>query len=503
MKLGTLLEGENFQVSDKQLLNQEILHWTDRSNEVTQNSWFIAVRGTSVDGHNFILDAVRRGASGVIAEKPFIGTGDPVACVIVPDTKKLFSVISSRWFGVPSARLHLIGVTGTNGKTTTTYLIQSLLNLFTKAGVIGTVEARWNDKRLPTINTTPGTRELNSILHQMVEDGITSCAMEVSSHALKQERVNEIQFQTAVFTNLTQDHLDYHKTFDDYFESKSKLFLDFPAVTKRIINIDDEYGQKLFTRIKKGTGVSFSVKQKADYQARNVQITLDGTRFILSARGKEYSAVTKLLCLHNVYNLLGAIAAVSEMGYSIEGILEAARKFDGVPGRLERFEHPNGALIFVDYAHTPDAFISIYSSLQPLKRGRLISVFGCGGNRDKGKRPQMGRIAGEYSDHMIVTSDNPREEDPKEIIREILTGINQVSVSSSLDVIEDRREAIRHALDIARPEDLILILGKGHEDYQIVGKEKHHFSDQEEVINWTKEYKARKAPSVSKNLLGV
>ncbi|MBI4970921.1 MAG: UDP-N-acetylmuramoyl-L-alanyl-D-glutamate--2,6-diaminopimelate ligase [Candidatus Omnitrophica bacterium] len=503
MKLGALLEGENFQISDKHLLDREIFHWTERSDEVNNSSWFIAVRGETVDGHNFIPDALRRGASGIIAEKPFLGTGDPVPCVIVQDSRKILSLISSRWFGVPSGRLHLIGVTGTNGKTTITYLIQNLLNYFTQAGLVGTVEARWQDKQQPTINTTPGPRELNAVLNQMVQDGVTACAMEVSSHALKQGRVDDVLFQTAVFTNLTQDHLDYHKTFDDYFESKAKLFLEFPSVTKRIVNLDDAYGKKMWNRLKKNAGISYAINQRADYEARDVQMAMDGTHFVLIARGGPFKVSTKLLCLHNVYNLLAAIATTVEMGYPIEGILEAVKHFDGVPGRLERFSHPNGAAIFVDYAHSPDAFKNIFGSLKPLKCGRIVSVFGCGGNRDRDKRSKMGRIAGEFSDHMIVTSDNPREEDPKEIIREILVGLNHASVTSSLDVIESRSEAIRHALDIARPEDTVLILGKGHENYQIIGKQKFHFSDQEEIQQWIKEFKTHKEPSVSRNLLGV
>ncbi len=500
MKLGKLLEGENFRLSDPNLLNLEVDNWTDRSHEVRKGSWFIAVKGETVDGHEFVQDAIHRGASGIIVERQLDYAAVSVPSIVVPNTRRLVSVFSSRWFRVPSSRLHLIGVTGTNGKTTTTFIIQHLFNSFAPAGVIGTVEARWSGKHIATANTTPGPRELNSILSQMADDGVKNCAMEVSSHALKQGRVTEVNFRTAVFTNLTQDHLDYHKTFEDYFESKAKLFLEFPGVERKIINIDDEYGMRLWDRIPGKSKVSYSVKKKADYQASDIQPGLDRTRFDLEIRGKKYAITTRLLCLHNVYNLIAAIAVSVEAGYAPEKIIESVRTFEGVPGRLDRIELPNGATVFVDYAHTPDAFLNIYSSLAPLKKGKMISVFGCGGNRDRDKRPKMGRIALQFSDFIIITSDNPREENPDEIIREIVAGIDSGKLKEKSVLIPDRREAIRKACEASRNGDLVLVLGKGHEDYQIIGKQKIHFSDQEEIKEWVR---LRRIAQNSKNLLGV
>jgi len=500
MRLGKLLEGENFQITHPHMLDQEINHWTERSDEVKENSWFIAVRGESSDGHNFIQDAISRGASGLIVEEFFSGKNLKIPQVIVSDSRRLLSIISSHWFDQPSKKLHLIGVTGTNGKTTTTYLIQHLLNRFTQTGLVGTIEAGWKNQHVLTRNTTPGIKELNSILNQMVSDGVTACAMEVSSHALKQNRVNEVCFKTAVFTNLTQDHLDYHKTFDDYFQSKSRLFLDFMSVSRRVINLDDPYGKKLWNLVIPDSRISYAINSEADYRAIDINMSLVGTQFILEIRKKRFNVSTKLLCLHNIYNLLASIAVVREMGYPVEEIIQSVSEFEGVCGRLERFQLPNGATVFVDYAHSPDAFHNIYASLKLLKRGKLISVFGCGGNRDRQKRPMMGRIARENSDWVIITSDNPRQEHPKEIIAEILTDIENRNALESVNIIEDRKIAIREALDRAKKDDIVLILGKGHEDYQIIGKEKRKFSDQEEIKEWVR---LHTTSHPSKSLLGV
>lgn len=493
MKLADLLEGEKFRINDPALLHQEVDHWTNYSLEVQPGSWFVAARGETFDGHDYIPEALERGAQGLIVERELNGTYARVPQVLVTDARHIVSLFSSRWFGDPSQALHLIGVTGTNGKTTTTFLIQHVLNAFSPCGLIGTIEASWKEKRAPVANTTPAPRELNRLLAQMIQEGVASCAMEVSSHALKQGRVREIQFRTAVFTNLSQDHLDYHKTFDDYFGSKKKLFLEFPSVSRRIINTDDAYGKKLWDEIPRNTAVSFSTRSEADYRAARIRLGLDGTDFALAVKGKEYEVKSKLLCLHNVYNLLASIAVTHEMGFPMDKILEALASFDGVPGRLERIAHPRRAVVFVDYAHTPDAFVNIFSSLGTLKRNRLISVFGCGGNRDQTKRPQMGRLAAEFSDHIILTSDNPRNEDPAAILQDIQKGIDATKATkqpASLTVMEDRREAIHKALEMAQPEDLVLILGKGHEDYQIIGKEKRKFSDKKEIEAWVQSHKA-------------
>ncbi|MBI4398960.1 MAG: UDP-N-acetylmuramoyl-L-alanyl-D-glutamate--2,6-diaminopimelate ligase [Candidatus Omnitrophica bacterium] len=501
MKLGQLLEGEPFKVSSPHLLNEEVKSWTDRSSDVQEGTWFIAARGETIDGHTFIPDAIARKAAGVIFEDSFdLNAKLRVPFVTVANTRRLVNLISSRWYRAPSRRMHVVGVTGTNGKTTTAFLIRHLMNPTVPTGVIGTVEAGWNREHLPLSNTTPGARELNSILGRMVQDGIRHCALEVSSHALKQGRVDGIYFQSALFTNLTRDHLDYHKTFEDYFDSKSKLFFEFPGIQNRMINLDDPYGKRLWDRLGPVKKIGFSIRTATDYYASDIQCDLEGTRFSLACRGRRFRVSSPLLCVHNVYNLVAAIASCVEAGADPEGILERVSSFEGVPGRLERIRLPNGAWAFIDYAHSPDAILNITSSLAPLKKGRIITLFGCGGNRDRGKRPVMGKIAADFSDYVILTSDNPREEAPHEILRQIAAGISDEKMAHSVSIIEDRRQALWKACQMAQGNDMLLVLGKGHEDYQIVGRKKYHFSDSVEIKEWAKRYSRA---FISNNLPGV
>ncbi len=490
MKLGELLKGEKFEGQNPDLIEKKVTHITARSGEVIKDSLFIAVPGCTIDGHNFLSDAVQRGASCLIVEKKSPHIDSKIPQIVISDTRRFLSRISSRWYGYPSRNLSLIAVTGTNGKTTTSYLIQHILNQKFPCGLIGTIEACWNNNHITTINTTPGPLETNEFLRRMISDGMKSCVMEVSSHALKQERVHGVEFKIALFTNLTRDHLDYHKTFDDYYASKKKLFTDFETIEKRIINVDDPFGKKLSEEVKKKNPVTYSIETESDYRAEDIDISLDGTRFTLIHRSRKYKVSSPLMCRHNIYNTLSAIAVCAEMGMEIPAIIKQIAEFEGVPGRLESFPFGNGALAFVDYAHTPDAMINILQSIHTLKKGRLITVFGCGGNRDRDKRAMMGRIAADFSDLVIVTSDNPREEKPENIISDILSGISHLKSRERIQVIENRRDAIHKTLDMAKPGDIVAILGKGHEDYQIIGKNKYKFSDQEEIREWIRLHKA-------------
>jgi UDP-N-acetylmuramoyl-L-alanyl-D-glutamate--2,6-diaminopimelate ligase len=457
------------------------------SRKVERGDCFVALRGVGTDGHKFVEAAMEQGAKVVVLEQDatlpdsyFMHSH--VVKVVVPDSRKALALISANYFSLPSRQLTMVGVTGTNGKTTTTHLVKSILEAGgQRVGLIGTIEYKIGDEVIPASHTTPESLELNGMLAQMLKSGCQFVSMEVSSHALHQSRVYGIDYDVAVFTNLTQDHLDYHGTMDEYFKAKKILFDSLSEDAVAVTNCDDEWGMKIVSTTK-GRTISYGVSEKADVRATDIRLSMDGTTFKVRSANKEYSVSSPLVGRFNVYNILSAYSTGIALGYEHEKIALGISNVKNVRGRFECISSPKGWTAIIDYAHTPDALEkclrTIHDVLPRENRGRIITVFGAGGDRDRTKRPLMGKIAGNLSDIAIVTSDNPRTEDPQQIINEIVTGIPREAVVS-LEV--DRRTAIHSALRQARAGDIVLIAGKGHEDYQVIGKEKRHFSDREVV----------------------
>jgi UDP-N-acetylmuramoyl-L-alanyl-D-glutamate--2,6-diaminopimelate ligase len=497
MNLGRLLEGVDvsklFELTYGHFLvtgDIDVHRIQYDSRKIERGDCFVALRGAGTDGHKFVEAAVEKGAKVVVLEQDatlpdsyFMHTH--VVKVVVPDSRKALALLSANFFGLPSRDLTMIGVTGTNGKTTTTHLVKAILEAAgQRVGLIGTIEYKIGDEVIPASHTTPESLELNGMLAQMLKSGCQSVSMEVSSHALHQSRVFGIDYDVAVFTNLTQDHLDYHGTMDEYFKAKKILFDGLAEGAVAVTNCDDEWGMKIVSTTK-GRTISYGVSDNADVRATDIRLSMDGTTFKVRSANKEYSLSSTLVGRFNVYNILSAYSTGVALGYEHEKIALGISSVKNVRGRFERIPSPNGWTAIVDYAHTPDALEkclrTIHDVLPKERRGRIITVFGAGGDRDKTKRPLMGKIAGSLSDIAIVTSDNPRTEDPQQIINEIVAGIPRAAVVSR-EV--DRRTAIHTALQQARAGDVVLIAGKGHEDYQVIGKEKRHFSDREVVQNF-------------------
>jgi UDP-N-acetylmuramoyl-L-alanyl-D-glutamate--2,6-diaminopimelate ligase len=457
------------------------------SRKVERNDVFVAIHGTSRDGNKFIMDAVERGASVVVTDEDralpdsyFMHAG--VMKVVVPDTRIALARMSSAYFGNPSLALTMVGVTGTNGKTTTTHLLKSLFEAQGKtAGLIGTIEYVLGKDRIPATHTTPESLELNEMLARMVEGGCSSAVMEVSSHALHQHRVEGIEFDSAVFTNLTQDHLDYHGSMEEYFKAKRILFDTLSPNAWAVINVDDEWGKRLYGSVA-GQKISYGVDSPAIVRAKNISLSLQDLRFIVEHGSEETEIQSPLVGRFNVSNILAAFSAGISLGIPKSTMQQALQSVRGVRGRFERIVSPRGWIAVIDYAHTPDALEKAIKAARDLlgttKNGRVVTVFGCGGNRDAKKRPMMGRIASELSDITVVTSDNPRHESADAIIDEIMVGVKP---GSRVHRESDRGKAIMTGLDIMRPGDVALIAGKGHEDYQVIGDKKVHFSDREIV----------------------
>jgi UDP-N-acetylmuramoyl-L-alanyl-D-glutamate--2,6-diaminopimelate ligase len=373
--------------------------------------------------------------------------------------------------------MNVVGITGTNGKTTITYLIEAILRRLNKnCGVIGTVNYRYKGTAVIAKNTTPGPVELQSVLRDMADAGVEYVAMEVSSHALDQQRIEGTSFHSAIFTNLTQDHLDYHGNLKNYFSAKAKLFQGLKACSLAVINNDDAYGRRL-KAMTSAEVVTYGIESESDVTARDIEMDVSGTRFTVVGSGLKMKCVTRLIGRHNVYNLLAAIAWALKEKIPQEAIQSAIGQFESVPGRLQRIEGAGGVSVFVDYAHTEDALKNVLQSFSQLPHRRIITVFGCGGERDKTKRPKMGAVVTKLSDHAIITNDNPRSEDPERIIADIREGIKK----NNYQVIQDRYEAIKSALTMAQEGDIVLIAGKGHEDYQIFKDKTIHFDDGETV----------------------
>ncbi len=460
------------------------IHYDSRG--VGRGQMFVAIRGEKNDGHRFIQNAVAAGAKVVVVEDDnalpdsfFMHAG--VVKVVVADARKALAQMSTNFYGHPSRALQLIGVTGTNGKTTTTALLKSILEAGGgTVGLIGTIEYKIGNETLPATHTTPESLELNQLLAAMVQKKCSAVVMEVSSHSLALHRVFGQEFAAAVFTNLTQDHLDFHGSMESYFGAKRMLFQSLSASMCGITNADDSYGLRMIEGVQAHT-ISYGIEQSADVMATNIHLSMHGTRFNLQYRGTTRTVESPLIGSFNVQNILAAYATSVGLGIPADQIIAGIKNLRSVRGRFEKIASPRGWTAVVDYAHTPDALEKCLQTIRevlPKGKGRVITVFGCGGDRDRGKRPQMGRIASGMSDITIVTSDNPRTEEPRSIINEILAG---VAPESTVLAEEERGKAIARALESARAGDVVLIAGKGHEDYQIIGTTKSHFDDREEV----------------------
>jgi len=446
-----------------------------RSDRVRAGDAFFCVRGFAHDGHEFAADAASRGASVAIVTRELPGLGIPQ--VLVTDARIALAEASARFFGEPAMRMDVVGITGTNGKTTTTYLLDAIWRAAGKVtGIIGTVETRIAGERVPAGRTTPESRDLQQLLARMVDESVDAVSMEVSSHAIDLHRVDGLLFAAVAFTNLSQDHLDYHATLEEYFSVKSRLFRCVAAGSS-VVNIDDAYGRRLAEQ----TGAAWTVGRspEAAVRAEDVRLEASSSAFRLVTPSGSSSVVLPLAGDFNVSNALVAAGCALALGVDVETVVAGLESAPQVPGRLERIDCGQDFAVLVDYAHTPDGLEKAISAVREVTPGRVITVFGCGGDRDPAKRPLMGATAGRLSDIAVVTSDNPRGEDPVGIILQVEDGLRGTSAEARVEV--DRRSAIGLALGLARSGDAVLIAGKGHEDYQIFSDRTVHFDDREVV----------------------
>jgi len=428
------------------------------SRRVTPGTLFFCVRGFTTDGHEHAGEAVARGAAALVVERP-LGLGVPE--VRVPDARAAMAPAAARFYGDPTRRLAVVGITGTNGKTTTAFVVRSLLEAAGRpCALMGTVKSVVGGQDRPVVRTTPEAIDLQAAFAEMLAVGDRCCAMEVSSHALELGRVEDVHFTVAVFTNLTQDHLDFHPTMEDYFAAKRRLFA---SPEHAVVNLDDPYGARLARELDRA--VTFAIDSPADYRARDVDSDLSGSRFVIDAPHGPVDVETPLPGRFNVSNLLAAVAAVGRLGVEPQTVVGALATLEGVPGRFQPVNQGQPFAVLVDYAHTPDSLENVLSAARGLAGRRVICVFGCGGDRDRGKRPRMGAIAAAGADEVIVTSDNPRSEDPEAIVADIMAGIAPPA-SERVRAVIDRREAIERAVGAARPGDVVVIAGKGHEQGQ-------------------------------------
>jgi UDP-N-acetylmuramoyl-L-alanyl-D-glutamate--2,6-diaminopimelate ligase len=459
------------------------------------DSLFVAVPGMLADGHAYIPDAIRNGARVIVHEQSMPATPD-VQWIQVADSRRILGMLARNFYEHPSSRLCLVGVVGTNGKTTVTYLLESILIAAgCGVGVLGTVNYRFKQKVTAPPNTTPESLDMQRILRDMADAGISHVVAEVSSHAVDLRRVDECDFDLGIFTNLSQDHLDYHKTMEQYFAAKKRFFQDIlPASKKKmscrmVVNGDDPWGQRLLHDVRL-PHMTFGIDTPCDLSALEIHLTLQGIRAELCSAGRRFNIVSPLIGKYNLYNILAAAAAALTLGISPEMIQAGIERLGQVPGRMEKVSGPGQPSVFVDYAHTEDALRRVLQNVAAFKQGRLITLFGCGGDRDRGKRPLMAQAAAELSDLVIITSDNPRTEDPSEIIRQIDAGLAGGTLKKVLPaaleagdcsrcytIIPDRNMAIEMAIACAGPSDLVVIAGKGHEDYQILGNRRISFDD--------------------------
>ena len=477
-------------------LDQEVTGLTYDSRQVRAGEIFFAIPGEKFDGHEFIPQALQNGAAGVVvAHKRTWPQG--ATWIRTKDVRRTMGLWGAHFYGRPSRRMRVVGVTGTNGKTTVSYLVESILSAAgLEPGVIGTINYRYRGRQLPSHHTTPESLELQSLLAEMETTGAQSVVMEVSSHALIQERVRGIDFDIGVFTNLSRDHLDYHGSMDDYFLAKSKLFTDYLGASVKskkaaVIYAEDAKGRELIDKLS-DAGLetwSYGVDSQWDIHPLEVQSDVGGLRGRMKFKGRHLDFSSPLIGAANLQNIMGAVGVGGCLDLPGDVIAKGIHQLTAVPGRLEKVENDLGVSVLVDYAHTPDALEKVLGAVRPLTQQRVLTVFGCGGDRDRGKRPLMGEIAARLSDLLVLTSDNPRTEDPLRILAEIEGGIQDTGLKRfggdspqagrGYWVEKDRRAAIRIGLRAAQRGDLVLIAGKGHEDYQILGATKIHFDDRE------------------------
>ncbi|WP_436513419.1 UDP-N-acetylmuramoyl-L-alanyl-D-glutamate--2,6-diaminopimelate ligase [Clostridium thermobutyricum] len=476
MELKKLLEGLHYEII-KGKNDGEVKNVNYDSRKVLQGDLFVCIKGFTSDGHKFASKAIENGAKYIVCEE-IVDCNDDITVIKVEDSRKALAVIGSNFYENPKDKLKIIGVTGTNGKTTTAFMIKSILeNAGKKVGLIGTIANYIGDKKLDTERTTPESLELHELFSKMVKENVEFCVMEISSHSLELDRVYGIRFQSGLFTNLTRDHLDFHKTFENYYKAKFKLF---PRSEQSIINIDTDWGKRVVEDLE-----ALDIKNYKTYSLKEGNIIAKDivehgmdTKFTVDLDGEKEEMLLPIPGNYNIYNALGAILACKNAGLKLREIKEGLKDVS-VPGRCERvMKNMNLPYeILIDYAHTPDGLLNILETCREFTKGRLISVFGCGGDRDKLKRPEMGDIGTRLSDIAIITSDNPRTEDEESIIEDIIKGVKEGEYIK----ITNRREAIKKALEIAKKDDVILIAGKGHETYQILKTGKIHF-DEREVI---------------------
>ncbi len=453
------------------------------SRKAVENSLYVAVKGTVSDGHSFINAAIDKGAKAIVCEVLPENSKADITYIQVKDASKTLGQLASNFYGNPSEKLNLIGITGTNGKTSvTTLLFDIFKNLGFKSALISTVEYRIADEIIPSTHTTPDIVRLNQMLANAVEMGCEYAFMEVSSHGIHQNRTEGLNFKIAGFTNISHDHLDYHKTFSEYLKTKKRFFDELNPEAIAITNIDDKNGTVMLQNTK-ATQKTYALKTMADYHGRILEADFNG--MLLNFGGKEFW--TTLTGKFNVYNMLLAYAVAIESGFHEEDVLKAMSQLKRVKGRFETLKSDSGIFFVIDYAHTPDALENILDSINDIrtKNERLITIFGCGGDRDQAKRPEMGKIATRKSTLAIITSDNPRTEDPAVIIKEIEAGVEPQNFSKYTS-IPDRKEAMKMAIKFAEPKDIILVAGKGHEDYQEINGVKHHFDDKETIVTLAK-----------------
>ncbi|MBR2474912.1 MAG: UDP-N-acetylmuramoyl-L-alanyl-D-glutamate--2,6-diaminopimelate ligase [Bacteroidaceae bacterium] len=475
-KIATLLE----KIKAKSIIGdieQEVQGIDSDSRNIKSGYMFIAVKGTVVDGHKFIDKAIEQGAIAIVCEDIPEIQKQGVTYIVTPDTQLALGQLASAWFNYPSEKLRLVGVTGTNGKTTIATLLYKMFKMFgEKVGLLSTVCNYIDDKPVPSTHTTPDPLSLNKLLSEMVEQGCTYAFMEVSSHSADQKRIGGLDFDGGIFTNLTRDHMDYHKTVDAYLKAKKSFFDSLNKKAFALTNADDKNGAVMLQNCKAKQS-AYSLQSIAEFKGKIIESRIDGTTLLINNREVETLFVGKF----NAYNLLAVYGAACLLGKEPEEVLTIISALIPVSGRFQTLSK-NRITAIVDYAHTPDAITNVLQSITEVIRGKgeIISVIGAGGNRDKGKRPIMAQEAAKLSNQLILTSDNPRDEEPEQIIAEMKEGLSATQLKKCL-AITDRREAIRLAIRLAKPGDVVLVAGKGHEDYQEIKGVKYHFDDREEI----------------------
>ncbi len=475
-KIATLLE----KIKVKSIIGdieQEVQGIDSDSRNIKSGYMFIAVKGTVVDGHKFIDKAIEQGAIAIVCEDIPEIQKQGVTYIVTPDTQLALGQLASAWFNYPSEKLRLVGVTGTNGKTTIATLLYKMFKMFgEKVGLLSTVCNYIDDKPVPSTHTTPDPLSLNKLLSEMVEQGCTYAFMEVSSHSADQKRIGGLDFDGGIFTNLTRDHMDYHKTVDAYLKAKKSFFDSLSKKAFALTNADDKNGAVMLQNCKAKQS-AYSLQSMAEFKGKIIESRIDGTTLLINNREVETLFVGKF----NAYNLLAVYGAACLLGKEPEDVLTIISALIPVSGRFQTLSK-NRITAIVDYAHTPDAITNVLQSITEVIRGKgeIISVIGAGGNRDKGKRPIMAQEAAKLSNQLILTSDNPRDEEPEQIIAEMKEGLSATQLKKCL-AITDRREAIRLAIRLAKPGDVVLVAGKGHEDYQEIKGVKYHFDDREEI----------------------